>query len=42
MYAYIKMKKAINDIARQYSGIKLVPEAPQALNNEIKLVEAKK
>ena len=37
------MRKAINDIARQYKGIKTIPEARvQALNDEIKFVEARK
>ena len=42
-YAYTKTRKAINDIARQYKGIKTVPEARvQALNDEMKFVEARK
>lgn len=42
-YAYTKPKKALNDIARQYTGIKTVPEARvQALNDEIKFADGRK
>lgn len=42
-YAYTKTKKAINEIARQYTGIKTIPEARvQALNDEIKFIEGRK
>ena len=42
-YAYNKTKKAINDIARPYTGIKSVPEVRvDALNEEIRFVEARK
>lgn len=39
-YTYTKTKKAINEAARQYTGIKTVPEARvQALNEEVHFVE---
>ena len=42
-YTYTKSKKAINEVARQYTGIKSVPEARvQALNEEVHFVEGRK
>lgn len=42
-YAFSKPKKALNDLARQYTGIKNIPEARvQKLNEEIRFVDARK
>ena len=42
-YTYTKIKEAINEIARQYTGIKTVPAARvQALNEEVHFVEGRK
>ena len=42
-YAYTKTRNAINEISRQYTGIKSVPELHvQALNDEIKFMESRR
>ena len=42
-YSFTKPKKALNDIARLYTGIKTVPEVRvQPLNEEVKFVEGRK
>ena len=41
-YSHTKTKKAINELARQYTGIKTIQEAHvQALNNKIHFVEGR-
>lgn len=42
-YAFNKPKKALNELTRQYTGIKNVPEAQvQKLNEEIRFIDARK
>ena len=42
-YTYTKTKKAINEVAHQYTGIKTVPKARvQVLNEEVHFVEGRK
>ena len=42
-YLYAKPKKAINELARQYTGVLMVPESRvQALNEEIHFIEGRK